>query len=372
MKKCFLFCSIFLLQNTSVGFAEDVYRESEQLQYEQEQLQNIEINGQDAEQYENKLIEEEIALNKNDNDSEIVSKNEESKNETKNEEEKYQQDTVIVDNDIQDSGKDIRDNNVVLNSFKKIENHTNKNSFIGNNVDVVAKKQGKKSSFGDFIEKWFIPEQNPAFGDTGHALGIQVAYDLKRHLFPMKDNRELYLFAIQYSGPNKFLGVHGRTSLGLSYIYGQDHWAKEQEKGKYNTPIFELIQEFVIGNKYFYLTCGVGLSWVVYATANYELKEAALVSKMKADGIQPIYNERGELENYIAGYGGTKEGGYKAAGITNFNVPITASLGHRFDNGLAIEIMWKHYSNGHVADYNSEINTVGISFRYTFGTNKKI
>ncbi|MBR1428680.1 MAG: acyloxyacyl hydrolase [Rickettsiales bacterium] len=52
--------------------------------------------------------------------------------------------------------------------------------------------------------------------------------------------------------------------------------------------------------------------------------------------------------------------------MTNFNIPVTASIGHRFDNGMVAELTWKHYSNGHIGHYNHQVNNLGVSVRYTF------
>lgn len=240
-----------------------------------------------------------------------------------------------------------------LNQLKKtnVENKKDNQTQKDKNQNTedtsnIKDKKKEPSSAWKFVNKWLIPDLNPAFGENGHSIGVQYAYDLKRHLFPKKDGRELHHFAIQYSGPNKFLGIHGRTSLGLGYLYGQDYWALNPEEGKYNTPLFEIIQEFILGNKYVYITCGVGLSWQIYPSANYQWK--------------PEYP-------YV-----TYDGGYTADGMTNFNIPLTVAIGHRFDNGLVVELMWKHYSNGHIHHYNHEVNALGISLRYTFGENKKI
>ena len=58
-------------------------------------------------------------------------------------------------------------------------------------------------------------------------------------------------------------------------------------------------------------------------------------------------------------------------GMTNFNFPITVSIGHRFENDIVVELLWKHYSNGHLGEVNYDANFVGVSIRYVFGQDYK-
>jgi len=215
----------------------------------------------------------------------------------------------------------------------------------------IKNKQKQSSKTLSFVDKWLIPEHNPAFGKDGHSIGIQYGYDFSNWLsynIGNEENKMIHLGVIQYSSANKFLGVHGRTSIGIGYLYGQDYWAVNADEGKYNTPLFEVLQEAVVGNK-IYIYAGIGVSWVVRAPQNYEMQ-----------GIWKQKNHTDIKKNYQKG------------GITNLNIPLTIGVGHRFDCGVVLELAWKHYSNGHVADYNSAINTIAIGLRYTFGENRKI
>ena len=201
-------------------------------------------------------------------------------------------------------------------------------------------REKEKSKSESFVKKYIFPDYNPAFaGDdpnSGHSIGLQFGYDISR--FIVNDNKSrLGTVAVQYSAGQQWLGTNGRTSVGIFSILGYDPMAIEKGKGSYRQLGFELIQEFVVGTKDLYLTCGVGLSW--------------LTTKVS-------YASTKETEHY-----GKNE---KWDGMTNFNIPVTASIGHRFDNGMVAELTWKHYSNGHIGHYNHQVNNFGMSVRYTF------
>ena len=201
-------------------------------------------------------------------------------------------------------------------------------------------KEKEKNKSESFVKKYIFPDYNPAFaGDnpnSGHAVGFQVGYDMTRFIVGGYKAR-LGTVAFQYSAGQQWLGVNGRTSVGIFSILGYDPLAIEKGKGSYRQLGFELIQEFVVGTKDLYLTCGVGLSWLTTNTS---------------------YASKKNTEHY-----GKNE---KWDGMTNFNIPVTASIGHRFDNGMVAELTWKHYSNGHIGHYNHQVNNFGMSVRYTF------
>lgn len=265
------------------------------------------------------------------------------------------QNTDNQDNNTIDKNIDVDDNEINNIKDNTISTETHKQQDAKQLQTQQEEKKPSKTL--SFVDKWLIPEHNPAFGEDGHSIGIQYSYDIKRHLFPKDDNRELHNFAVQYSAPIKFLGIHGRTNLGVGYLYGQDYWAKNKDEGKYNTPLFELIQEFVIGNKYVYITFGIGISWIMSPAMDYAWKDE--YTKNPSNTYQ-----NGSNNSALREYNGTN---YTSAGMSKLNFPMMATLGHRFKNGLVIELMWKHYSNGHLQHYNQEVNTVGISLRYTFG-----
>lgn len=294
--------------------------------------------------------EEEMVFSKDRNEIKEILVN----TNTSKDEEKVEQD-IIEKKDLQKQ-EEIKQKNTEENiKENKIINENSANNITdGKSQEQEINKQqtSTKSAVKNFVEKWIFPENNPAFGEDGHSIGIQYGYDIGKFLDGSAGNAEnkiIHHAAIQYSAPIKFLGVHGRTHLGLGYLYGQDYWAVNLDEGKYNTPLFELIQEVIVGSKYLYLFVGVGVSWVVNAPQNYEMQE---VWRKKNHSEDP-YN-------------------YQRGGLTNFNIPLTIGIGHRFDCGVVLELGWKHYSNGHVAEYNSAVNTIAVGLRYTFGENRKI
>jgi hypothetical protein len=163
--------------------------------------------------------------------------------------------------------------------------------------------------------------------------------------------RENAQIALNYSRPNKFWDINGRFSIGIftwlmkqniDTIYDMDlnTWA---QGWLYNYTIgFEAIQEAIFGHKNLYFTLGFGVSYQIVIHSSIE--------------IDKDYYKR--MWNY-----------YKPKILwnnSNFNWVIKASIGHRFDCGLILEVNWKHYSNGNLGSYNWGLNFFGGTIGYVF------
>lgn len=212
--------------------------------------------------------------------------------------------------------------------------------------DVVLQKDFKdEKSPGkimNFLKTYVNRDENPIFKDKTHMVGVIATYDIygfekerivsyyyineQDILYSYKQKeRQLGTIAIHYSRANKLFGLNGRYSVGLYSMFGKDYnfW----QKGKIQTFGIEGIQELIIGHPMLYITLGIGIS-------------------------------------YMMGQMGLPEG---QEGLTGFNFVPVATIGHRFDSGLVLELIYKHYSNGN--DYigrNSAVDSVGLAIRYVF------
>ena len=228
----------------------------------------------------------------------------------------------------------------------------------GNNIDekIENKKESegiisiipndKRNTISNVFHKYFSPEVNPVFLGKKHMIGITYGYDIDRRWAVLNDfgrsqTREMHTISVGYSSGFKFFCFNGRYTLGLFSWLGYDPKAVG-ENFKYRNIGIEFIPEIIIGRKELYITAGVGASYVFYGKTSYD-------STNRLDNT--VHNSRD---------GVTKDG------LTYFNWVITASIGHRFDNGFAVELLWKHYSNGQLGDVNYDLNFVGMSLRYAF------
>ena len=248
-------------------------------------------------------------------------------------------------------GEDIKIKQSIENKQDKPEEATNDDEVKTENTDVNNKK--KEGLIGyvspttrNKISKWFhtylSPDKNPVFLDKKHLIGFTYGYDIDRRWALIGDitraqSREMHTLSIGYSRGFKFFCFNGRYTLGLFSWLGYDPKAVGGDF-KYRTLGIEFIPEIIIGTKMLYITAGVGASYVFYGETSY-------------NSTNPLHNT---INNT------TKDG------LTYFNWVITASIGHRFDNGLVLELLWKHYSNGQLGDVNYDLNFIGMSVKYAF------
>ena len=202
-----------------------------------------------------------------------------------------------------------------------------------------------KSSFLNY----FVPDENPVFGSKHNMIGITYGYDIDREHITENIRRHLHNITFQYSRPFKFFGLHARYSAGIFAMFGYDDGAIDKSKWQYRNIGVEFLPEIIVGNKEFYITAGVGVSYMFGRNLIYESNN----------------NQPGN------GYYLHCVGGLCYNGMTNFNFPITVSIGHRFENNIVVELLWKHYSNGHLGEVNYDANFVGVSIRYVFGQDYK-
>ena len=203
-----------------------------------------------------------------------------------------------------------------------------------------------------FCEKYAFQDENPIFKDKKKMIGVMYTYDFeffrKNNIVinegekvvyseDTKPRRQLETLSAHFSLPNKIFSLNGRFSFGIFSMFGKERevWRQTKYESVYIYSMqadlmlvgVEAFQELVIGRPMFYITFGVGVS-------------------------------------YMRGKNGLKEG---FQGLTYFNFVPIASIGHRFDNGFALEIVYKHYSNGN--DYNGRnkgVNSLGLAIKYAF------
>ena len=241
----------------------------------------------------------------------------------------------------------------------KIKNKQDKQQETEQTTAEQEKKEGLigyvEPTTRNKISKWFhtylSPDKNPVFLDKKHLIGFTYGYDVDRRWALIGDitraqSREMHTLSIGYSRGFKFLCFNGRYTLGLFSWLGYDPKAVGGDF-KYRTLGIEFIPEIIIGTQMLYITAGVGASYVFYGKTSYD--------------------STNRLDNTIH----NSADGVRKDGLTYFNWVITASIGHRFDNGLVLELLWKHYSNGQLGDVNYDLNFIGMSVKYAFtvGTN---
>ena len=224
------------------------------------------------------------------------------------------------------------------------------NSFSEEPVNM-AKTNTRTEKFYKFIKKYVITDYNPIFKDKKHMVGLFFGYnsDNMDHYNNITINfysraryvdlkRKLFNFNLAYSIPNHFFYLNGRLSISLFYLFGNDkgnydqslsyNTANEKWHYKYNLLGVDIIQEIILGNKNLYFTFGAGVAYIFFNDGKF--------------GKQLPHNSL-------------------------LNAALTATIGHRFENGLIIEAVWKHYSNGELGENNRGINLFGLALRYTFG-----
>ena len=258
---------------------------------------------------------------------------------------------------------DIKEENI-----KKTRNSTNNNSTVEN-------------KFLKFIKNYIITEYNPIFKEKKHMIGLFIGYwqdylssynyyeyysaDTIRTKY-LDLSRKLFNINLSYSVPNHIFYLNGRLSVGLFSLLGNDksgdynkdcsytvlsdrflnEWLSDIEylisaykyfnknvkrtQWNYKYRLFgvEIIQEIIFGHPNLYITFGAGISYIFLNNGNF---------------AKPLPHN------------------------SLLNAVLTASIGHRFNNGMAIEAVWKHYSNGELSKVNRGINSFGMAIRYAFG-----
>ena len=248
-------------------------------------------------------------------------------------------------------GEDVKIRQSIDEKQDKVKEEENDDN---ENIDRAKTKEGiisvipndTRNKISSVFHKYFSPEINPVFLEKKHMVGITYGYDIDRRWAVLneigrKDTREMHTISVGYSSGFKFFCFNGRYTLGLFSWLGYDPKAVSGNF-KYRTLGIEFIPEIIIGRKELYITAGVGASYVFYGKTSYD--------------------STNRMNNTIHNSGD----GVRKDGLTYFNWVITASIGHRFDNGFAIELLWKHYSNGQLGDVNYDLNFIGMSMKYAF------
>ena len=215
---------------------------------------------------------------------------------------------------------------------KYVRTEKNKNNSTNTTRRRIIKRTNTTSGDSDFFSTYINRSQNPIFNDKKHMIGILGNYDMEGVREPPYyegKKRQLFIFAVHYSRAFKVFGLNCRFSIGAFSMFGRDYLMLRGKLASEEIRTFggEGIVEVVIGHPMLYLTAGAGVSYM-----------------------------RGK-NGFPVGYGG----------LTYFNFVPVVAIGHRFDNNFAVEIIYKHYSNGN--DYmgrNKGVNSLGIALRYSF------
>ena len=230
--------------------------------------------------------------------------------------------------------------------------------------EIAQKKQSEQSDktsdniFKVFVRKFITVKENQIFGKNKYGVfatyGLSINRDRKGILEDVTDvagriyegdtyfieydtdTKMYYKYkwngdyryraignaSIHYSVPDRLMHINGRLSLGFFSWHGLNH---EYDK-RFGVIGVEFIQEWIFGSPMLYFTAGVG---PVYAI--------------------PIshYNKHTNM-------------------ASQFFFAIVANIGHRFDNGVVIELGVKHYSNGETQPPNYGLNIANMTIGYTF------
>ena len=176
----------------------------------------------------------------------------------------------------------------------------------------IALNRDDPSTIKEHFEKYYINEN----------VEYPFSNDLDTNINWPNRHRMVGITAIYYAVPDKIMHVNGRMSIGLFNWHGL---TSEYNK-RFGALGIEFIQEFIFGAPMLYITAGVGPAYV------FEI---------------PGYNKHMNM-------------------ASQFFFTIIAKIGHRFDNGMAVEIGWKHYSNGRLRVPNVGLDTLALTIGYTF------
>ena len=167
----------------------------------------------------------------------------------------------------------------------------------------------EKSWFGKVVDTIITTEKNQIFGDKVHQLSVSY--------YEHSGQRNIHQFVLSYARANQLFGVHGRYNGEIFYLFGKDRKLHHD----YGVFGFQITQDVIIGTPMLYITGGLGASYFC---------------------------------------------GNKIGDMTAFEFIQQLSMGHRFDNGIVVEFVYRHYTNLGLADKNHPLNMLGATFKYTF------
>ena len=245
-----------------------------------------------------------------------------------------------------------------INQIKHTKNnHTNNKIENENKADD---KSSVKDNKLNFIRKYIITTYNPIFKDKTHLLSLFGSYGHnKLYLRVLTARTPIYEYHpwhsgqrdigninLSYSRYHNLWEINCRFSFGLNYFFIKQNIDRENESenGILNLNLLgaELVEEIILGHPNLYFTFGLGVSYIFFVDGK---------AKTNNKYFNQEYNETYSkiLPNN-----------------SNFNFVIKASIGHRFNNGIILELNWKHYSNGGLNGYNWGINVFGATIGYLF------
>lgn len=160
---------------------------------------------------------------------------------------------------------------------------------------------------------------NPMFGDKQNQLALYAAGStgtgaVSRMGSTLKVEEDMGLVELQYAQPSTFFRLPARSSVHVAQITGLD---KDQL-------VFGLAQEFLFIPNFEHFYAGLGLG--IY------------IKERSTDGRVDSAFTFGEK----------------------------LFLGYRFDNDVALELYWRHFSNGDITPVNAAYNFVGLGLIKNF------
>lgn len=197
------------------------------------------------------------------------------------------------------------------------------------NTEQNEEQKTEQNAFTRFIYKYVLPEKNPIFQDKTNSfdLAYYATYNSGNARIDGVGggafSRAVHSIAFHYAQPDKFFRVHGRLSVGGFVLFG----VKGVYKDLYKAYGIEVIQELIFGTPMFYLSAGIGPSFMM--------------------------GNMGRTAN-------------EHDGLTGFNFSSVVKIGHRFDCGAIIELAYHHLSNGGLGRRNQGLDMIGLSAGYVF------
>ncbi len=222
--------------------------------------------------------------------------------------------------------------------------------FINFDVKAEESKKNKENIFKSFFKNYIFNEENQVFGKKKYGVfltyGISINRDKKASptgysSFDEYDPenktwnsykwngeyryRAVGTFSIHYSTPSKLMGINGRFSFGLFSWHGLN----SEYRNRFGSVGIELIYEWIFGSPMFYITAGVGPAYV-FPFSPFE-----------------HYNKHTNMSS-------------------QFFFALATNVGHRFKNGMIVEVGLKHYSNGDLRAPNVGLNVATITIGRVF------
>ena len=252
-------------------------------------------------------------------------------------------------------------------SFEDEEHEVISFAIDDSNKEINKTKPKDDSIASRFFQKFLFTRKNQIFQDNYVLFSIYAGYDLTASLssknldtkeyegitlytygYSIGTNRKAIDIAFGISLPTKLWGINGRFTFSLYTFFMKQNIAPMFEGNiiegliKTKSLLGELSQEIIFGHQYLYITFGFGISYAFLINSWTETNSPGFDNMFKELNPQIFWNN------------------------SEFNWLVKASLGHRFDCGLVLEFMLKHYSSGGMGDVNNGTTMYAVAMRYVF------